>query len=485
MLSAPPFCFPLPISCKRMAPSKKTKKACGLAKKTPSRPQPPSSSSDEEAEAPLFREIFTRVEALEKSRAEKRSNRGGEQAGPSRACKEARKITRHALLSDLASRLASLESEGSGEVSAVSAPALRDQVEGALEGASGECAGNVPQFMGVQPGQEQGSGLASFGIGSEGFWAPHGWSPGQPSGLWQGSSQSLGGGPSPVGQVWRGPSHSMGFPASYGQSWQAPGGNGTFTPSDIPPFAYMERSLALGDHLLPSTKVKIWRGEYIDLFTLLFRDVEVKPGAKDDPRELEKIKRQQVDKNFDNWLTAYTIYMGVVLQVQPARGPVLVKYLDLIHRAYKEYAGAAWLRYDEMFRSRAAMDPSLPWDREHQQLWSQCMGPAVAFSGRYTDSGHLVARSPGEYGQGMAAGRGVATKQWVQPPHLVCWEFNSKGKCTRKGCRFKHTCSICMGPHAAVSCWKGSANRAGGSESGGAKKQQPPSAGKGSQSSQS
>ncbi|KAL8221657.1 UNVERIFIED_CONTAM: hypothetical protein K2H54_073610 [Gekko kuhli] len=65
-----------------------------------------------------------------------------------------------------------------------------------------------------------------------------------------------------------------------------------------------------GDHLLQATKAKIWRGEYVDMFTLLFRDVELKASMWDDPRELEKIKRMQIDKNFDNWLSAYTIYMG-------------------------------------------------------------------------------------------------------------------------------------------------------------------------------
>ncbi|KAL8211665.1 UNVERIFIED_CONTAM: hypothetical protein K2H54_006337 [Gekko kuhli] len=53
------------------------------------------------------------------------------------------------------------------------------------------------------------------------------------------------------------------------------------------------------------------------MFTLLFRDVEVKTNVRDDPRELEKIRQMQIDNNFDNWLSAYTIYMAVVLQAYP------------------------------------------------------------------------------------------------------------------------------------------------------------------------
>ncbi|KAL8172610.1 UNVERIFIED_CONTAM: hypothetical protein K2H54_002906 [Gekko kuhli] len=134
------------------------------------------------------------------------------------------------------------------------------------------------------------------------------------------------------------------------------------------PHVYMACSQPLGDHLLRATKAKIGRGEYAEMFTLLFRDVEVKASIRDDPRELEKIWYMQVDKNFDNWLLAYTIYMGVVLQAYPDRGSALVEYQDLIHRAYKEYSGAARLRCDELFHVQAALDPTLPWDQEHKQL---------------------------------------------------------------------------------------------------------------------
>lgn len=84
-------------------------------------------------------------------------------------------------------------------------------------------------------------------------------------------------------------------------------------------------------------------------------------GGRNDHHKLKKTK------TFDNWLMVYTIYMGVVMQVDPGK-PVLVKYLDLIHRAYKEYGVATWLHYDQIFHLQAAIDPTLLWDREHQQL---------------------------------------------------------------------------------------------------------------------
>lgn len=106
----------------------------------------------------------------------------------------------------------------------------------------------------------------------------------------------------PAGQVWRNPWPQQGMAPNCQMErttpwWTAPQDN---------PYAYMEQSSPLRNHLLPSMKVKIWHGEYVDIFTLLFRDLEMKPGMKDDPQEHEKIICQQVDKNFADWL--YCLY---------------------------------------------------------------------------------------------------------------------------------------------------------------------------------
>lgn len=52
---------------------------------------------------------------------------------------------------------------------------------------------------------------------------------------------------------------------------------------------------------------------------MLFSDMKVKEGVKDNHREAEKIKHGQVGKNFASWLLAYTIYLGLLMQVQAER----------------------------------------------------------------------------------------------------------------------------------------------------------------------
>lgn len=79
---------------------------------------------------------------------------------------------------------------------------------------------------------------------------------------------------------------------------------------------HVQVSALLGVHLHPSTRKKIWRGEFMDLFSLLFREPEPKPwtGCGALNRELEQYKCPKVEKNWDNWLSSYTILMAVVLQ---------------------------------------------------------------------------------------------------------------------------------------------------------------------------
>ncbi|XP_053105449.1 uncharacterized protein LOC128324664 isoform X3 [Hemicordylus capensis] len=209
-----------------------------------------------------------------------------------------------------------------------------------------------------------------------------------------------------------------------------------------------EVSLPLGDHLLLATKEKIWRNEYVDMFSLLFRETEPREGEKGDRRDRERIRYKTVDRNWSNWLAGYMVYMGVVLQKQPARGASMVKYLDIIYHAFSEYSGPAWARYDEAFRRHSAMNPELPWDCQHQQLWMRIMGPNRPGGGEFSDSGHFIVKSAATPTRGQMPG---AAGQFRQP----CWEFASTGTCSRRPCRFRHACTICGGTHSSNFCPKG------------------------------
>ncbi|XP_060111188.1 semaphorin-6A-like [Heteronotia binoei] len=54
--------------------------------------------------------------------------------------------------------------------------------------------------------------------------------------------------------------------------------------------------MPLGDHLTAATREKILRGEYVDVFSLLYRELEKKSKDELDEKDKEKLKRRKVDR---------------------------------------------------------------------------------------------------------------------------------------------------------------------------------------------
>ncbi|XP_061486363.1 uncharacterized protein LOC133386672 isoform X1 [Rhineura floridana] len=251
------------------------------------------------------------------------------------------------------------------------------------------------------------------------------------------------------------------WPAAAVSPWQPPLTSSSSSPAYLPlphgVYPQGDTSLLLGDHLLLGTKEKIWRGEYIDLFTLLFCETEVKLKDGQEVKEREAAITRKVDRVWPNWLNAYTIYMGVMTQAYPSRALSMIKYQDIVHRAFREFSGTAWLWYDQNFRQRAALDPTLRWDIEHAGLWLRSMTSARPTTGDRADSGHLLAcaqTSASGYSQGG---------HWVQSQQ-VCWLFNSSGRCSRRPCKFRHVCALCGGNHSSSSCQRARTTRQGTGE---------------------
>ena len=212
----------------------------------------------------------------------------------------------------------------------------------------------------------------------------------------------------------------------------------------------------LGHHLSLATKERIWRGEFLDFFELLNKEPDRKEGEKEDEKEKERRRRKKPARTWENWHPGFVIYAAVMVQAQPERAAALFHYWDIIYRAYNDFGGQAWIEYDESFRRMAAEQPELRWDEPLPRLWLQVMAP---YAGDRTDTGHLLRRS-------TSAPRRSAGQ--VVQPRLVCWEYNSKGVCSRKQCRFRHECSVCGGPHSCSSCYRaGSFKQAGGRKPGG------------------
>lgn len=107
--------------------------------------------------------------------------------------------------------------------------------------------------------------------------------------------------------------------------------------ADPPSIAYGSIAIPLGGHLALSIKEKIWRGEFIAVFSLLHAEPDPIPRVGDPIKNQETIRKQKIDKNFTNWLYGYVIYTTVLLQVHPSKATALIKYTDAIHRAYRKH----------------------------------------------------------------------------------------------------------------------------------------------------
>lgn len=128
-----------------------------------------------------------------------------------------------------------------------------------------------------------------------------------PRGMGTGSwpAQNMGAGAPPLGQF-MGP-----FPQA-----QGPGGL-IIEQNERPRISYGDTGLPLGRHLALSVKEKIWKGEFVYLFSLLQTEPEPVPRPGDPIRDSETMRRRKIDKNWTNWLNSLVIYAPALLQMYP------------------------------------------------------------------------------------------------------------------------------------------------------------------------
>lgn len=127
-------------------------------------------------------------------------------------------------------------------------------------------------------------------------------------------------------------------------------------------------ALPLGDHLLPATIEKILHGEFVDLFSLLYRELEKKDKDQLDDREKDILKRRKFDRTLAIWLLGFLIYVNVIATHNLWRSMAVFQYVDIIYKSFSHFIGAFWHRYGGEFHMRAATNPSLSWDQVHPQL---------------------------------------------------------------------------------------------------------------------
>ncbi|KAJ1185733.1 hypothetical protein NDU88_002520 [Pleurodeles waltl] len=119
--------------------------------------------------------------------------------------------------------------------------------------------------------------------------------------------------------------------------------------------------------LIPlAVKERIWRREFIDIFTLLEIQVEGLDLTTVDKKEEDRRERNRVrkERNFDNWLDAFRIMACIIVEKFPHCAKDLWLYESKIHEAHRQFSREAWLDYGKGFRLKMQAHPDMEWDEE-------------------------------------------------------------------------------------------------------------------------
>lgn len=219
----------------------------------------------------------------------------------------------------------------------------------------------------------------------------------------------------------------------------------------------------------PKVAKKITSGEYVEMEELL---PEMCTREEGEPGVKRRCSRRASD--IFTWLQCYGAYVSIRGARSPEMIPELMAYMGTIIRAYREYSGSEWLKYDMLFRKHAALRKEPRWSVINPTIYARCFTAATRNPPRCEiclasthDTKDCTHRDVGE---GDIEGRLTSMEQTIQSLSTtpsrhniqfsgeVCRKWN-KGECSYPYCRHTHVCSLCGGPHPAVRCPK--RNRSG------------------------
>jgi len=111
----------------------------------------------------------------------------------------------------------------------------------------------------------------------------------------------------------------------------------------------------LSIHVSDKLKRQIWKGKYVALEKLLpptsceeERESKIYLSSRGQVRWQSKPVPQSIT-DIDTWLTAFTIYMDIVLEKFPLMARQLVHYITIVRRL-SNTPGMGWYFYDKEFR---------------------------------------------------------------------------------------------------------------------------------------
>ena len=207
-------------------------------------------------------------------------------------------------------------------------------------------------------------------------------------------------------------------------------------------------------HVDPILRVKIERGEFVELEKLLSRDkfryknedCRLEFYNKDGHTYLAPVNRETKITNIRRWEQAFRVYAAIYSKANPARAAEIWQYVYVINTAAQSYVWDNVSFYDYTFRQMMAVNPHRSWSKIFNQMWNLAMHePIIKNSGTGFNKPYQ-----GSYNGNGNKDSGQKKKRLSD----ACWKFNRNENCG-VNCNFKHKCSYCGSySHGVLDCPK-------------------------------
>ncbi|XP_062617622.1 uncharacterized protein LOC134279286 [Saccostrea cucullata] len=188
----------------------------------------------------------------------------------------------------------------------------------------------------------------------------------------------------------------------------------------------------LSSNVSQNIKDKIVNSKYVDISLLLDNTSMTEAAEKkiyfNEKGELvtkESSKAKININTIEKWTDAFLIYSSIYASAHQDEVQGLFKYMHDIRLGATR--GMGWKKYDEQFRLRRSVNPSISWAGIDPELWLMYM---------HAPSQQAVSTQPSP----------------GQITHNKCFNFNYRGFCSKQGCGYLHMCIKCNNGHPISSC---------------------------------
>ena len=195
-------------------------------------------------------------------------------------------------------------------------------------------------------------------------------------------------------------------------------------------------------HVDPSLKLKIQKGEFVDLDKLLPRDKNIGGNPTNEEGAMELVThdghtyftpardRDTKISSLERWDQAFRIYAAIYTETHPGRASEIWQYVYVIHKAAQSYQWDNIAFYDVTFHHLMAEKPWWSWGKTYLQGWNLAMNDPLP---KQPKAGNNPARTIND------SASSTKSPNWRDN---CCWRFN-KGRCDAANCGFDHRCKYC------------------------------------------